>query len=178
MKENDYANVESSEDWLSKEGGYPTMDYDITQPIDFSLGVGAKHNDGGVTVRDDKYSKTVILKINSFIGQSAGARHVYGVLLVPSTSMVFNDGTKGSRCGYGTPNYISGWKIHITKELNQLALDLDEQGHPADKCFEDMELGEETTRWERTEEDELIAKGKLVFDTWFTGDWKFKIEDD
>mgnify|MGYP000852326510 FL=1 len=79
--------------------------------------------------------------------------------------------------GYGTPDYISGWDIDITKELNQHALDLDNAGHPADKCFEDMELGEKTTRFERDEEDMLIKRATYIFTKWFTGDWKFKVED-
>lgn len=177
-KKNNYKGCTKFENWLKKSGGYPTMDYEITHPIDFSLGVGAKHKEGGVTIRGDKYDKTITLKISSWIGVSAGARHIYGKLVIPSLTLLQDDGSKGSRSGYGTPDYIGGWSIDITKELNQHAFDLDDAGHPADKCFEDMYLGEETIRFERDEEEMLINRATYIFIKWFTGDWKFKVEND
>jgi len=157
-EKNDYKGCTKFENWLKKSGGYPIMDYEITHPIDFSLGVGAKHKEGGATIRDNKDDKTIILSITSWIGISSGARHIYGKLKIPGTTLLQDDGVKGGRSGYGTPDYISGWSVDITKELNQHALDLDNAGHPADKCFEDMDLGESTTRFERDEEEMLINR--------------------
>lgn len=174
---NSYSNCEAFDEWLSKMGGYPRMDYEITEPIDMSLGVGAIDSDGNVTMRE-KDDKVINLIISSWIGTSAGARHIYGKIEVPRVHFKLASGGTGSRSGYGVPNYISGWEIKITKELDQKAKDLDLKGHPADACFNDMEIGEETTRFERYEEELLISKAREVFEKWFTGGWKFKVIDD
>lgn len=171
---NTYKNCETFDEWLSKSGGYPHMDYEITEPIDISLGVGAIDYEGNETIRG-KDERIIEVNIDSWIGISSGARHIYAKLVIPNVTSIDKNGHSISRSGYGVPNYISGWSIHITKELDQKAKDLDLEGHPADTCFDDMDIGEPTTRFEKYEEDLLITRINEVFNKWFTGGWVLKI---
>jgi hypothetical protein len=176
MEKNNYTNVDKFEKWLEKEGGYPSHDFEITQPIDVSIGVGATYMDDeyGELVTS-RFDKTIEFKISSWIGYSPDAEHVYGKFRIPGVELKLPEKGSKSTGGYGTPNYISGWDIDITRVLTQEEIDEDKL-RKYDKKWEYNYAGDNTTRFNT--DKELIKKAKQVFKEWFTGGWKLKIIND
>ena len=177
MGKNNYTHCTKYENWLKKSGGYPSHDFEITIPIDISLGVGAKHiHDGDklVTLRPTESEKTIRLKISSWIGYDGDAEHVYGKLIIPHNVSITKDGSTLSSSGYGVPNYISGWDIELTRKVTQKEID-DDKKRTYDKKWEWHYVGDNTTRFNT--EEELIHRATYIFVKWFTGGWKFKLEE-
>ena len=167
-------NNKTAQDWMDKhDGNAPQMDFIFEAPFDSSMGVGCVY-DGQTFFRK---RNVIELKIDSWIGYSAGARHMYGKIYVPGLNYKFKGGGIGS-IGGASPDYISGWKIDVTKLLTQKDLDLDNSLHEGDRCFELEEVGDRTTKFEEYDEKLLKETAKAIFDKWFTGDWEFKIEEE
>lgn len=177
----DYTNDEESLKWVNDNGGIPDSDYDFKKkfPIDFAVGL-RNEKDGITTVRNTgKYADNIIVfKISSWVGISAGARHIYGNLEVPGVSQKRDDGSGMSTYGRGTPDIMDSFNITITKKLDQETLDYD--ANHFDPQFNESSgyyLGDDIRQWEQHEEDKLKAKAQKVFDMWFGDDWVLKFED-
>lgn len=172
---NHFTHCTKHENWVKKSDGIPTHDFEITYPIDTSLGVGAKIMHDGEKLTTVRKNNVIELRITSWAGYSAGAVHVYGKLHIPGTVMITKDGGNMSQGGYGVPPYISGFVIDITRKITQEEIDIDKK-RKYDKMWEWMHAGDNTTRFDT--EEEIIKRATYIFTKWFTGGWEFKVKDD